>query len=128
MKSSSGVRGNATATTAVLRHHMSLTCCRKSHHTPATLALAHTSCLFSIDLHTVGQLLVIARFFCFFIPNEVRCAPYLSSFKSRLTRLTKTELYLYHCTYVYGLALVIIIIIMVISKCYFSGEHIALSI
>ena len=35
---------------------------RKSHHTPATLAPAHTPCLFSIDLHTVKPHLVIARF------------------------------------------------------------------
>ena len=46
----------------VLHHHMSLTCCRKSHHTPATLTPAHTPCLFSIDLHTVRQHLVIAHF------------------------------------------------------------------
>ena len=43
-------------------HHMSLTCCRKSHHTPAILVSAHTPCLFSIDLYTVQQHLVIARF------------------------------------------------------------------
>ena len=35
---------------------------QKSHHTPATLATAHTPCLFSIDQHTVRQHLVIARF------------------------------------------------------------------
>ena len=34
----------------------------KSHCTPATLAPAHTSCLFSIDLHTVRQHLVIVHF------------------------------------------------------------------
>ena len=34
-------------------HHMSLTCCIESHHTPASLAPAHTPCLFSIDLLTV---------------------------------------------------------------------------
>ena len=49
-------------TTAVLRHNMSLTCCGKSHHTSATLAPAHTPCLSSIDLHTVRQHLLIARF------------------------------------------------------------------
>ena len=37
-------------------------CCIKSHCTPATLAPAHTPCLFSIDLHTVGQHLVIVHF------------------------------------------------------------------
>ena len=39
-----------------------LTCCIKSHCTPATLAPAHTPCLFSIDLHTVRQHLVIVHF------------------------------------------------------------------
>ena len=34
----------------------------KSHCTPATLAPAHTPCLFSIDLHTVRQHLVIVHF------------------------------------------------------------------
>ena len=46
----------------VLHHHMSLTCCIKSHCTPATLAPAHAPCLFSIDLHTVRQHLVIVHF------------------------------------------------------------------
>ena len=32
------------------------------HCTPATLAPAHTPCLFSIDLHTVRQHLVIVHF------------------------------------------------------------------
>ena len=41
---------------------MSLTCCIKSHCTPATLAPAHTPCLFSIYLHTVRQHLVIVHF------------------------------------------------------------------
>ena len=35
---------------------------QKKHHTPTTLVPAHTQCLFSIDLHTVRQNLVIARF------------------------------------------------------------------
>ena len=52
----------ATTVTAVLHHHMSLTCCIKCHCTPATLAPAHTPCLFSIDLHTVRQHLVIVHF------------------------------------------------------------------
>ena len=51
----------STATT-VLHHHMSLKCCQRSHHTPAILAPAHTPRLFSTDLHTVRQHLVIARF------------------------------------------------------------------
>ena len=38
------------------------TCCIENHHTPATLAPAHTPCLFSIDLHTVRQHLVIVHF------------------------------------------------------------------
>ena len=33
---------------------------QKSDHTPATLATAHTACLFSIDLHTVRQHVVFA--------------------------------------------------------------------
>ena len=52
----------AATATAVLHHHMSLKCCRKIHHTPATLVQAHTPCLFSMDLHTVKQHLVIAHF------------------------------------------------------------------
>ena len=51
-----------TFDTILLHHHMSLTCCIKSHCTPATLAPAHTPCLFSIDLHTVRQHLVIVHF------------------------------------------------------------------
>ena len=43
-------------------HHMSLACCIESHCTPATLAPAHTPCLFSIDLHTARQHLVIVHF------------------------------------------------------------------
>ena len=46
------------------------TCCIESHRTPATLAPAHTPCLFSIDLHTVRQHLVIV-FFCFFFCLEL---------------------------------------------------------
>ena len=52
----------ATTATAVLHHHMSLTCCRKIHRTPTTLAQSHTPCLFSIDQHTVTQHLVIVHF------------------------------------------------------------------
>ena len=37
-------------------------------HTPATLAPAHTSCLCSIDLHTVRQHFVIAHFLLLLIP------------------------------------------------------------
>ena len=52
----------ATTATAVLHHHMSLTCCIKSHRTPSTLAPSHTPCLFSIDLNTVRQHLMIIHF------------------------------------------------------------------
>ena len=45
--------------TSILHHHMSLTCCTKSHHTPAP---AQTPSLFSIDLHTVRNRLVIVHF------------------------------------------------------------------
>ena len=37
-------------------------CCIKSYHIPATLARGHTPCLFSIDLRTVRQHLVIVNF------------------------------------------------------------------
>ena len=53
--------------TAVLHHHMSLTCCIKSHCTPAP---AHTPCLFSIDLHTVRQHLVIVHFLLLLFLSE----------------------------------------------------------
>ena len=62
----------------------------KSHRTPASLTPAHTPCLFSIDQHRVRQHLVIVHFLFASssvwnsIPNDVRCAPSLSSFKSRL--------------------------------------------
>ena len=52
----------ATTATAVLHHHMALTCYIKINCTPATLAPAQTPCLFSIDLHTVRQHLVIIHF------------------------------------------------------------------
>ena len=40
---------------------------QKSHRTPATLAPAHTPRLFSIDLHTARQHLVIAHFLLFLL-------------------------------------------------------------
>ena len=46
---------------------LTLTCCIESHRTPATLAPAHTPCLFSIDLHTVRQHLVIVHFLLFLL-------------------------------------------------------------
>ena len=83
---------------SVLHHHMSLSCCIKSHRTPATLAPAHTPCLFSIDVNTVRQHLVIVHFFASSsvwnsIPNDVTCALSLSSFKSGL------KTYLFHSVY-----------------------------
>ena len=51
----------STTATAALHHHMSLTCYIKINCTPATLAPAHTPCLFPIDLHTVRQHLVIVH-------------------------------------------------------------------
>ena len=57
--------------TAVLHHHMSLTCCIKSHCTPASLAPAHTPCLFSIDLHTVRRHLVIVHFLLSFLSGTL---------------------------------------------------------
>ena len=62
---------------------------RKPLHTRNT-APAHTPCLFSIDLHTVRQHLVIVHFRLLLLlsgticTNDVRCAQSLPSFKSRL--------------------------------------------
>ena len=69
---------------------------KKPSHTPATLAPAYAPCLLSIDLHTVRQHLVITHFLLLLlfvwnsIPNDVRFAPSLSSFKSCL------RTYLFH--------------------------------
>ena len=41
------------------------------HRTPATLAPAHTPCLFSIDLHTVWQHLVIVHFLLLLLLSEI---------------------------------------------------------
>ena len=46
------------------------TCCIKIHCTPATLAPANTPCLFSIDLHTVRQHLVIVHFLLLLLLSE----------------------------------------------------------
>ena len=51
-----------TTARAVLHHHMSLTCCIKSHRTPTSVVPAHTPCIFSIDLYTVRQHFVIVNF------------------------------------------------------------------
>ena len=73
-----------------LHHHISLICCKECHHTPATLAPAHTPCLFSIYLHTVRQHFEIASFPLPLLLSgtpfqiDVRCVPSLSSLKSSL--------------------------------------------
>ena len=69
------------------------------HKSHCTLAPAHAPCLFSIDLHskaTLGD-----RSFSFAsssvwnsIPNDVRCAPSLSSFKSRLKTYLLRSVYI----------------------------------
>ena len=61
-----------TTATAILHHHMSLTCCIENHCTPATLAPAHTPCLFSMDLHTVRQHLVIVHFLLLLLLSGTR--------------------------------------------------------
>ena len=86
---------------------------QKSHHTPATLAPAHTPFLLSMDQHTTKQHLVIARLllllllylfiiilfillfiiYLFSIPNDFRCAPSLSSHKSRLMKCLFRSVY-----------------------------------
>ena len=57
-----------TTVISVLHHRMSLMCCMKSHHTPATLEPAHTPCLFSVDLRTIRQHLV-AHFLLILLPT-----------------------------------------------------------
>ena len=79
----------ATTATAVLHHHMSLTCCwKKPSHTRNTRSSSYTMPLLNWHAHskaTLGD-----RSFSFTssvwnsIPNDIRCAPSLSSFKSRL--------------------------------------------
>ena len=49
------------SSTALSYIYMPLTFCRKSHRSPATPSTAHIPCLFSIDLYTVRQHLVIAH-------------------------------------------------------------------
>ena len=63
------------------------------------LAPAHAPCLFSIYLHTAWQRLVIVHFFASSyvwntISNDLRCAPSLSSSKSRL------KTYLFRSVYI----------------------------
>ena len=102
---------------------MSLTCCIKSHCTPATLAPAHTPCLFSIDLHTVRQHLVIVHFLLllllsgtlFQIMSGVPHHCHNLSLVWRHTcfvQFTKTELYpwsLYICAW-FGLVIALLMV------------------
>ena len=44
---------------------------QKSHHTPETLAPAHTPCFFTIDLHTVRQHLVTSSFPLLLLLSEI---------------------------------------------------------
>ena len=62
VRSTCNIAISTTTATEVLHHHMSLTFCIESHRTPVSLAPTHTPCLFSIDLHTVRQHLVIVHF------------------------------------------------------------------
>ena len=79
----------ATTATAVLHHNMLLTCCRKRHRPPTTHAPAHTPCIFSIDLHTVRQHMVIAHILLFLLLSGtlfqmISGVPHHSSSMSRL--------------------------------------------
>ena len=101
---------------------MSLTCCMKSHCTPATLAPAHTPCLFSIDLHTVRQHLVIVHFLILLLSGTLfqmmSGVPHHCHHLSLVWRhtcfvqLTKTELYpwsLYICAWL-GLVIALLMV------------------
>ena len=94
-----------------LRHHMSLICRRRIHHTPATIAPAHAPCLFSMDLHTVRKHLMIAPFILFLLFGTLfqmksGCAPSLSfqsCLKTYLFRsVYKDKTFFNHCTCVKG--------------------------
>ena len=69
----------ATTVTAVLHHCMSPIRCKKKPSPLATLAPPHTPCLFSMDMHTVRENSVIARFLLILLLSgtidDVRCAP-----------------------------------------------------
>ena len=100
--------------------HISLTCCRKSHSTRATLAPAHTPCLFSIDIQTVRQHLVIARFLLLLFLSGIlfqmmsgvphHCHHLSVSFEDILVSfsLQRQNFLFDHCTYVHCLALLLI--------------------
>ena len=90
---------------------------RKSHHSPATYASVHTSCLFSIDLHTVRRHLAIARSLLLlrlsgtlFQMMSGVLHHYQVSFEDILVSFSLQRLnFLFgHCTYVHGLALSLI--------------------
>ena len=92
---------------------MSLTCCIEGHCTPATLAPVHSPCLFSIDLHTVRQHLVIVHFLLLLLlsgtlfqmmSGVLHCCHHLSLVwrHTCFIQFTKTELYpwsLYICAW-----------------------------
>ena len=104
---------------------MSLTCCIKSHCTPATLAPAHTPCLFSIDLHTVRQHLVIVHFLLLLLLSGtlfqmMSGVPHHCHHLSLVWRhtcfvqFTKTELYpwsLYICAW-FGLVIALLMVFL----------------
>ena len=105
-----------TYATAVLHHHMSLTCCRKSHQTSSTLApISHTMHLLNGPAHSKAtpgdrSFSLASSSVLNSIPNDVRCAPLLSSSMFRLKKLISFSLQrLYFifddCIYVHGLAL-----------------------
>ena len=104
---------------------MPLTCCIKSHCTPATLTHAHTPCLFSIDLHTVRQHLVFVHFLLLLLLSwtlfqMMSGVPHHSNHLSLVWRhtcfvqFTKTELYpwsLYICAW-FGLIISLLMIFL----------------
>ena len=103
---------------------MSLTCCKKSHH---TLAPAHAPCLFSIDLHTVWQHLVIVHFLLLLLLSGtlfqmVSGVPHHCHHISLVWRhtcfvhFTKTELFLWLLYICAWLGLVIALLIAFLKK------------
>ena len=102
---------------------MSLTCCIESHCTSATLAPAHTPCLFSIDMHTAKQHLVIVHFLLLLLLSGtlfqmMSGVPHHCHHLSLVWRhtcfvqFTKTELYpwsLYICAW-FGLVIALLMV------------------
>ena len=115
----------ATTVTAVVHHHMSLTFSIKSHRAPASLAPVHTPCLFSIDLHTVRQHLVIVHFLLLLLLTGtlfqmMSGIPHHCHHLSLVWRhtcfvqVTKTELYpwsLYICAWI-GLVIALLMVFL----------------